>query len=409
MTWILLIIMAFFWLLLIYFSILTVSGVWFRSKKSKEILLEHYPSVAILIPAHNEGVVIKDTLYAMSKLKYPGELNIYVLDDSSIDDTAIITKEYARTFKHIHYVSVPQGTPKGKSRVLNYGLEVTDSDYFLVYDADNQPEENAVLYLVHAAETEPNSAGAVGYVKTINANTNILTRMITIEFQVFQLLMQAGRWAMFKAGSLTGTNMLLRREVIEQLNGYDVYALAEDAELTIRITSKGLNLPIVPMSVTWEQEPENFKTLVKQRSRWLTGNIYLLEKVFTQSNFWKSKTLVHTIQHLSTYLVFILFLIFSHTWFVLGLIGFDLPFFEAPIIFFWFLSYVVYTAQVLSAMTLDRNVSPMNIFIGSVMYFTYAQVFVVLLIKSLLGYIWKRVKNETIDWDKTTRFKGGAA
>ena len=62
--------------------------------------------------------------------------------------------------------------------------------------------------------------------------------MISLEFQIFQLLMQSGRWLLFQTGSLTGTNMLLRRAALEELGGYDPYAIAEDAELTLRITQK---------------------------------------------------------------------------------------------------------------------------------------------------------------------------
>ena len=62
--------------------------------------------------------------------------------------------------------------------------------------------------------------------------------MISLEFQIFQLLMQSGRWLLFQTGSLTGTNMLLRRAALEELGGYDPYAIAEDAELTLRITKR---------------------------------------------------------------------------------------------------------------------------------------------------------------------------
>ena len=53
--------------------------------------------------------------------------------------------------------------------------------------------------------------------------------------------MQSGRWLLFQTGSLTGTNMLLRRAALEELGGYDPYAIAEDAELTLRITQKAIS------------------------------------------------------------------------------------------------------------------------------------------------------------------------
>ncbi|PAD40376.1 glycosyltransferase [Terribacillus sp. 7520-G] len=406
---ILIAVIAFFWILLIYYSILTIAGVLQRLQKKNGITLPAYPSVAVLIPAHNEGIVIKQTLDAMLRLKYPGTLDVYMLDDASTDDTADIIQKFSSTFSRIHYLKVPPGSPKGKSRVLNYGLSVTESDYFIVFDADNQPDENSVIELVHAAESTPEAGGAVGYVKTINAHRNILTRMISIEFQVFQLLMQSGRWKMFKTGSLAGTNMLLRRSVLREAGGYDVYALAEDAELTVRLTSLGWKLPVVHHSRTWEQEPEKIGIFIRQRTRWLTGNIYLLEKSFHEWRYWKGRTFVHSLQHVMTYLLFVLLLLFSNIWFVLNLLGVDLPDFESPLLLFWFMSYVVYTAQIISAMVLEGTITPFNVLIGLIMYFTYAQIFLLLLLRSGVAYLWSRVTRKTMQWDKTERFKDDAA
>lgn len=64
--------MFFFWFLLIYYSFLTIAGVIERLKINRKKSLDRFPSVAVLIPAHNEGVVIKETLDAMVKLTYEG-------------------------------------------------------------------------------------------------------------------------------------------------------------------------------------------------------------------------------------------------------------------------------------------------------------------------------------------------
>lgn len=405
MTYLLYVIMAFFWSLLLFYSVVTIGGVWFRARYKNPSKLKHYPSVAVLIPAHNEDVVIGDTMRAMANLKYKGKLDIYLLDDNSSDDTGKIVKEFSKIFSNIHYIPVPPGEPKGKSRVLNYGLSISESEYFVVYDADNQPEPDALEKLVETAETTENAAGAVGYVKTKNANTNFLTGMIALEFQVFQLLMQCGRWALFKLGSLAGTNMLLKRAVINEMGGYDVYALAEDAELTVRITASGYFLPVVPSSRTWEQEPEKLKTFIKQRTRWLTGNIYLLEKSLREFAHWKGRTFFLTLQHVLTYVVFILLLLVSHTFFILSIFGYDLPIIPAPLFFLWYMSYVVYTAQLISSIVVDETITLKNIIYTLIMYFTYAQIFVILLLRSLPMYIWSRITGKVIGWDKTKRFK----
>ena len=406
MEWILIGIMLFFWGLLIFYSVLTISGVYYRSKRVAPTVLTNYPSVSILIPAHNEGIVIKDTLSAMAKLDYPGELNVYLLNDNSTDDTQAIGQAFQQAFSRIHCIQVPPGNPKGKSRVLNYGLSIITSKYFLVYDADNEPEPDAVKRLVEAAEVTKDAAGAVGYVKTKNEHKNWLTRMIALEFQVFQLLMQCGRWQLFKLGSLAGTNMLLQKNIVLEMGGYDEFALAEDAELTIRLTTAGYVIPVVAEARTWEQEPENLKTFIKQRTRWLIGNIYLLEKLVTSWSFWKKKAFHLSLQHILVYLLFVVLLLFSHIFLIGSFFDWFEPKYTAPVLFIWFMSYVVYTAQLFSAIVVDGKITPIKIVVGMVMYFTYAQLFLVLLTRSLVIYFWKRfVKREAINWDKTNRFK----
>lgn len=405
MNLILNVIMSIFWILLLYYSYLTIAGVLDRYSKKQAITLSNYPSVAILIPAYNEGIVIRQTLEAMLAIEYPGKLDVFLLDDQSQDDTREIALEFSTMFSRIHYVKVPKGEPIGKSRVLNYGLSITDSEYFLIFDADNQPNPDTVTRLVEQAHSEKKACGAVGVVKTINASTNMLTRMIAIEFQVFQLIMQSGRWKAFKTGSLAGTNMLLRRDVIEDIGGYDPYALAEDAELTMRITALGYTLPVVYEAETWEQEPETIKVYMKQRTRWMLGNIYLLEKSIRTWNFWKGRTLVHSLQHIMTYLLFIFLLLLSDIVLVLGLLGYGFDRATTPLILFWFMTYLVYTIQILAAQELEKTATPKNVFVGLIMYFTYAQLFVILLFRGVFAYIKSKMRKEVIVWDKTKRVK----
>lgn len=93
--------------LLVYYSFLTLAGLVHRSRKRKDRTLEHYPSVDILIPAHNEGVVIKDTLEAMAKIEYPGKLTVYLLNDNSQDETPEIGDDFDKAYAHIRHIRVP--------------------------------------------------------------------------------------------------------------------------------------------------------------------------------------------------------------------------------------------------------------------------------------------------------------
>lgn len=405
MTLMLEIIAFLFWLLMIYYTILTVSGIHFRASRKKGKPLTYHPNVAILVPAHNEEKVIADTLNALVKLEYRGQLNIFLLNDNSSDRTAEIADSFAEVYRNVHHCQVPLGTPKGKARVLNYGLSLTKADYVAVYDADNQPESNALHELVRAAETIQGAVGAVGYVRTINETRNILTRMIALEFSVFQLLMQSGRWNLFKLGSLTGTNMMVSREELIKVGGWDPYALAEDADLTMELTANGGLIPVVPESRTWEQEPETFKTWMRQRTRWMQGNLYIIGKTFKIPKWRKGKNLIHASQLLSVYIGFVALLLLSDTWFVMGLFDFqDMKKTAAPVLLLWFESWLIYVIQLVSAQTLDKRLKPKDILMSCLMYFSYAQFWIVLLIRGVY-FQFKLSKNKQQPvWDKTIRF-----
>lgn len=404
MSGVLLVISVLFWILLFYYVSLDILGLYFRSKKITFPMLEHYPPVSILIPAHNEEKVLGETLEAMVKLVYPGDMEILVLNDSSTDTTGEITQEYARLYRRIHHVRVPEGYPRGKARVLNYGLSLANGELIAVYDADNQPEPNALRLLVDACFGTEGAVGAVGYVKTINERKNWLTRMIAIEFSVFQLLMQSGRWAMMRLGSLTGTNMLVTKEALKQVGGWDVYALAEDADLTMKLTAIGGSLPVVPESRTWEQEPETISVWFRQRTRWMQGNLYLIAKVFREKSWRRGRVLGHSIQQLSVYIVFVFFLLVSDTWFALGELRIVHTQFSVPLFLLWFESILFYIVQLLSAETMDGLVSFTNIIMAVLMYFTYAQIWVILLFWAWSKQLRLRHSKEMPVWDKTVRF-----
>src|SRR5699024_1067650 len=70
--------------------------------KSKMVDL---PTVSVFIPAHNEEVVIGQTLQAMSQLYYPKDkIEIIVINDNSSDRTGEIAQSYANKYHFIHVI-----------------------------------------------------------------------------------------------------------------------------------------------------------------------------------------------------------------------------------------------------------------------------------------------------------------
>ena len=157
-----------------------------------------------------------------------------------------------------------------------------------MYDADNTPEPDAVRYLVTGLVKDRRAGAIVGKFRVINAQKNLLTRLINIETITFQWLAQAGRWFWFGMTTIPGTNFAIRRSIFEELGGWDEQALSEDTELSIRVYNLGYYIRFFPAAITWEQEPETWTVWWKQRTRWARGNVYVIVKYLLQ--FSKLKT-----------------------------------------------------------------------------------------------------------------------
>lgn len=176
------------WIMLLYHMFLMQGG--FQHYLTYEKVLPEWtkqgkelPTVSILIPAHNEEVVIRQTLKAMVQLSYPKHLlEIIVINDNSSDGTGDIVQSFSEQYDHVHMIETkPPFAGKGKSTALNEGLKASTGEVICVYDADNMPEQKAVYHLVLGLLNDPKAGAVVGKFRVINAAKNLLTKFINIE------------------------------------------------------------------------------------------------------------------------------------------------------------------------------------------------------------------------------------
>lgn len=96
--------------MLFYHAFLMIGGYYhsLHYKEFEENLTKdtnEFPTVTVLIPAHNEEVVIEETLQSMIELNYPKDkLEVIVINDASTDLTGEIVDEYALTYSFISVI-----------------------------------------------------------------------------------------------------------------------------------------------------------------------------------------------------------------------------------------------------------------------------------------------------------------
>ena len=359
----------FIWMTLFYHAFLMLGGYYYSTKyqKFKNRLIHYqgsYPKVSVLIPAHNEEIVIEETLKAMIELDYPKDkLEVIAINDNSSDRTGSIIDSYAKRYPFIKAVHTrPPNAGKGKSGALNYGFKHSTGEIIAVYDADNTPEPEAVRYLAVALCKDRRAGAIVGKFRVVNANKNVLTRFINIETLTFQWLAQAGRWFWFQLTTIPGTNFAIRRSILEKLEGWDEKALSEDTELSIRVYNLGYHIRFFPAAITWEQEPENLKVWWKQRTRWARGNLYVIFKYLLRLQKMKNKKVFFDL----VYFFFMYFLFFgsvllSHLIFAINLVH-DLKLSIGIVSYVLLITGFHFVSEICLALSLKKNQLTKKIF-----------------------------------------------
>jgi cellulose synthase/poly-beta-1,6-N-acetylglucosamine synthase-like glycosyltransferase len=271
-----------------------------------------------------------------------------------------------------------------------------------IYDADNTPHPAALRYLMSSLLQDHSLGAALGKFRTINKSRNILTRFINIETLTFQSILQAGRWRLFKIATLPGTNFVVRRSLLDKLNGWDEAAITEDSELSIRIYMEGYRIKYVPYSVTYEQEPETWSVWIKQRTRWVRGNNYVATKFLKKISTFTSKLLALELLYLlSLYYVFLIAIVSSDVLFLLGLFDIVVVTLPGPFTTVWIIALVLFLLEILLALSYDREDTSGNVFLTFLMYFTYCQLWIYIVGKAIYLDV---IKKEQRTWVKTTRF-----
>ncbi|HVN95069.1 MAG TPA: glycosyltransferase [Syntrophorhabdaceae bacterium] len=400
---------AILWFMIVYQLLLFVTG-YLYSRRDAWVVPSlprgsDWPMVSILVPARNEARVIDGTLEHLLALDYPADrMEIIIIDDGSNDGTGDIVETIAARDARVRCLKVPPHLGgRGKSAALKLGVDAAQHDLIAIYDADNRPEAGSLRALVAALVADPNLAATVGKFRCINRNRNLLTRFINIECLAFQWIMQAGRWSLLGVTTLPGTNFVIRREVLSEVDGWDEKALTEDAELTIRIYETGRRIGFVPRAVTWEQEPEKITTWFRQRTRWARGHNYVLAKHVRRLLELRPRVIAFELLYtLILYYVVCAAIFISDLLFIMAVFGLVSIHAIGPYSRIWVLAFLLFVLEVSITLSREKDEDSLyNLVLVVFAYFTYCQLWVLVVARAFVDDVILRRKKI---WAKTERF-----
>jgi cellulose synthase/poly-beta-1,6-N-acetylglucosamine synthase-like glycosyltransferase len=276
---------------------------------------EELPSVAVIVPAHNEAALIDRCLTSLKAQDYPHDrMEIVVVDDGSTDETAEIAEA------HVHggdgrdlvirgekiavgpfagrFLVIRNGHA-GKAHALNTGIDACDAEIVVNVDSDVVLAPGSVRAIAEAFVRDPRLGAATGNVeidwemleardesggivlaedglpvpRRLSAGERFLARSQFLEYvSSFRL----GRHAQSITDSmytLAGACSAFRRSSLEAARGYSNRTVSEDTDITWMLHRAGVRIGFVPKARVLLEPVTTWDALYAQRVRWARGQL----------------------------------------------------------------------------------------------------------------------------------------
>ncbi len=224
--------------------------------------------IATIIVTWNKWNDVRSLLEDVAKLNLPNiQLDIYVVDNASTDNTQTYIEQYYPTVKVLQ-----TGSNLGGSGGFSYGLEIVSKleyDYLWLLDNDVRLDILALRPLVETLQTysevglvgsqirkldEPNTIQEVGsFINSRKAHlkTNFGNCRITSTEEIL------GGKPYVTVDACAAASLLVRREVVQQIGVFENYFLHfDDVEWCLRAKQASWVIASHPASVVWHKSPD---------------------------------------------------------------------------------------------------------------------------------------------------------
>jgi cellulose synthase/poly-beta-1,6-N-acetylglucosamine synthase-like glycosyltransferase len=221
----------------------------------------------------NEQTIIMDRIrYLLEEIVYPRDkLRINILYNTPIPVEPLETEMHQLAMKHpeLRVIKVPNSTSKADN--VNYYCSLdNDADVSAIFDCDHYPHPYNPRWAVERFMADKTVDIVQGRCVIFNADYNLLTAMIAIEFDKIYAVAHPGRASMFNFGLFCGSNGFWRTSLLQELK-MDETMLTEDIDSALRAFGRGTNVVHDMNVVSFELAPTTMAAFWKQRLRWSQG------------------------------------------------------------------------------------------------------------------------------------------
>ena len=238
-------------------------------KRPTRTHLKSYPALSILVACYNEEKNISSTILSIYKQKYPGPLEVIVINDGSQDQTKNIVKRLIKRFSWLKLMDVEEN--QGKALCLNQGLQAAKYNTIITIDGDSFLFKDALARIVERYKNDPPHTRAIaGAVMVRNSRENWITQ--SQEWDYFHGIATVKRVQSLYQGTLVaqGAFSLYDKKALQEVQGWP-NTIGEDIVLTWALLEKNYRVGYCEDAIVFTEVPNTFLGFVRQRERWARG------------------------------------------------------------------------------------------------------------------------------------------
>jgi cellulose synthase (UDP-forming) len=236
---------------------------------------ESWPTVDVYVPTYNESLaIVRNTVFAAMDMDYPaGRFRVFILDDGRRPEFRAFARAagcgYITRDNNLH----------AKAGNLNAAMKKTDGELIAIFDCDHVPtraflqltvgwfqrdKRLAVLQTPHYFYSPDPVQRNLGSIRDMPG-----------EGELFYGPVQEGN-DLWNATFFCGSCAIIRREALEETNGFAGETVTEDAHTALKLQRTGWNTAYINARLSAGLATERLVLHVGQRIRWARGMTQIL-------------------------------------------------------------------------------------------------------------------------------------
>jgi poly-beta-1,6-N-acetyl-D-glucosamine synthase len=247
--------------------------------------LDHYPPVSILVPCHNEGEGVRETIEYLLKQQYP-VFEIIAINDGSTDQTKKILQSLALEHEQVRIINFQRN--QGKAMGLKAGALLSKNEYLICIDGDALLAQDATVWIMRHFLSGPRVAAVTGNPR-IRTRSTLLGKIQVGEFSAVIGMIKRAQRIYGRIFTVSGVVCGFRKAALHRVGYWSNDMITEDIDISWKLQLDHWDIRYEPNALCWILMPETLLGLWKQRLRWAQGGAEALLRYYKKLGIWKSR------------------------------------------------------------------------------------------------------------------------